>query len=81
MYLTIHSTLFAPDCAICFVFVVSFPIPILTASGKFWAPLYILTLASFCVVVLLMYPSLALSSFHQPCIHIAPSLNTNLYSS
>jgi len=29
MYPIIHSTLFAPDCAICFVFVVSFPIPIL----------------------------------------------------
>jgi hypothetical protein len=29
---SIHSTLFAPDCAICFAFVVSFPSPILIAS-------------------------------------------------
>ena len=50
-------------------------------SGKFWASLYILTLASFGVVVLLMYPSLALSNFHQLCIHIASSLITIPYSS
>ena len=63
MYSTIHSTLFAPDCAICFVFVVSFPNPILTA--KFWTPLYILTLTSsvssfyWCILLLALQVSIS----------------------
>jgi len=37
MYLTIHPTLFAPDCAICFAFAVSFQTPI--ASWQILGPI------------------------------------------